>query len=136
MTAELDDGVGHILDTLDEHGLADSTYVIYTSDNGGESMSPSPATCPLPGARRTCGKAASASPARPRSGHRRAGSRSDVPAIGYDFFATIAEWVGASEPLPENQDGGSLHGVLTNGGWAKCDAARSRSSGSTAPTAT
>ena len=44
------------------------------------------------------------------------GSESHVPAIGYDFFPTIADWVGASIPLPEDQDGGSLHDVLSNGG--------------------
>jgi arylsulfatase A-like enzyme len=31
----LDDGIGQVLRTLDETGLADNTLVIYTSDNGG-----------------------------------------------------------------------------------------------------
>jgi arylsulfatase A-like enzyme len=35
MTAALDDGVGRVLAALDEAGLADSTLVIFISDNGG-----------------------------------------------------------------------------------------------------
>ena len=35
MTAELDDAVGRILGKLDELGLNEDTYVIFTSDNGG-----------------------------------------------------------------------------------------------------
>ena len=34
MTHELDAGVGRILETLDKLGLAEDTYVIFTSDNG------------------------------------------------------------------------------------------------------
>lgn len=34
MIAELDDLVGRILDTVDELGLADSTYIIFSSDHG------------------------------------------------------------------------------------------------------
>jgi arylsulfatase A-like enzyme len=44
------------------------------------------------------------------------GTQSHVPAIGYDFLPTIAEWVGASEDLPADIDGGSLAGVLAGDG--------------------
>src|SRR3546814_18088180 len=30
----VDDGVGRVLDYLDEHGLAENTIVVYTSDQG------------------------------------------------------------------------------------------------------
>jgi arylsulfatase A-like enzyme len=36
MLESIDDGVGMIMDKLDELGLADNTIVIFTSDNGGE----------------------------------------------------------------------------------------------------
>lgn len=42
--------------------------------------------------------------------------RSDVPAIGYDFLPTIAEWVSAQQQLPGNVDGGSLADVLSQEG--------------------
>ena len=116
MTADLDAGVGRILDALDEHGLADSTYVIYTSDNGGESDLPVTSNVPLSWGKTHVWEGGIRVPLFIRGPGIDGGTRSDIPAIGYDFFATIADWVGASGPLPENQDGGSLHGVLTNGG--------------------
>jgi arylsulfatase A-like enzyme len=36
--------------------------------------------------------------------------------IGYDLLPTIAEWVDASDDLPADIDGGSIAGVLANGG--------------------
>ena len=116
MTAELDAGVGRILDALDEHGLSDSTYVIYTSDNGGESDLPVTSNIPLAWGKTHVWEGGIRVPLFVRGPGIAGGSRSDVPAIGYDLFATIADWVGAGAPLPENQDGGSLQGVLTNGG--------------------
>lgn len=38
MISEVDDMVGHLLDALDECGLRDSTYVIFTSDHGEMAM--------------------------------------------------------------------------------------------------
>ena len=35
MVHSLDEGVGRILDTLDEHGMAENTLVLFFSDNGG-----------------------------------------------------------------------------------------------------
>ena len=116
MTAELDAGVGRILDALDEHGLSDSTYVIFTSDNGGESDLPVTSNLPLAWGKTHVWEGGIRVPLFVRGPGIAGGSRSDVPAIGYDLFATIADWVGAGAPLPENQDGGSLQGVLTNGG--------------------
>jgi len=39
MIRELDEGIGRVLDALDEAGLGDDTLVIFTSDNGGERFS-------------------------------------------------------------------------------------------------
>lgn len=39
MVRRLDEGVGEILDALEEHGLENSTLVIFTSDNGGDRYS-------------------------------------------------------------------------------------------------
>ena len=96
MTADLDAGVGRILDALDEHGLADSTYVIYTSDNGGESDLPVTSNVPLAWGKTHVWEGGIRVPLFIRGPGIDGGTRSDVPAIGYDFFATIADWVGAS----------------------------------------
>ena len=97
-------------------GIADDTYVIFTSDNGGEISGGVTNNSPA-------GQGQDARLGRRHPGTLfirgpgiAAGSESHVPAIGFDFFATIADWVGASIPLPDDQDGGSLRGVLTNGG--------------------
>jgi len=36
MIESVDEGVGHIMCTLDEFGLSENTLVVFTSDNGGE----------------------------------------------------------------------------------------------------
>ena len=116
MTEELDAGVGRILDRLDDLGIADDTYVIFTSDNGGEISGGVTNNSPLAKGKTHVWEGGIRVPLFIRGPGIAAGSESHVPAIGYDFFATIADWVGASIPLPDDQDGGSLHGVLTNGG--------------------
>lgn len=116
MTAELDDAVGRILDRLDELGIAEETYVIFTSDNGGEIAGGVTNNGPLARGKTHVWEGGIRVPLFVRGPGIAAGSESHVPAIGYDFFATIADWVGASIPLPDNQDGGSLHDVLNNGG--------------------
>ena len=116
MTAELDDGVGRILDRLDELGIAEDTYVIFTSDNGGEIVGGVTNNGPLARGKTHVWEGGIRVPLFVRGPGIAEGSESHVPAIGYDFFPTIADWVGASIPLPEDQDGGSLHDVLSNGG--------------------
>lgn len=32
--AYIDDMVGSLIDKLDEHGMLDNTYIVYTTDNG------------------------------------------------------------------------------------------------------
>jgi arylsulfatase A-like enzyme len=116
MTAELDAGVGRILDVLDELGIGDNTYVIYTSDNGGESDTPVTSNKPLAWGKTHVHEGGIRVPLLIRGPGIAAASRSDVPAIGYDFFPTIADWLGIDAELPANLDGGSLEAVLQNSG--------------------
>ena len=39
MIHHMDEGIGWVMDALREHGLADDTLVVFTSDNGGERFS-------------------------------------------------------------------------------------------------
>lgn len=116
MTAELDEAVGRILDRIDRLGIAEDTYVIFTSDNGGEIFNGVTNNIPLAKGKTHVWEGGIRVPLFIRGPGIVAGTESHVPAIGYDFFPTIAEWVGASVPLPENIDGGSLNSVLGNGG--------------------
>ena len=117
MTDELDQGLGRILDQIESSGISDKTYVIYTSDNGGE-ISGGVVTNNVPLAKgKTCVWEGGVRVPLVVSGPGvEAGTQCDVPVIGYDFLPTFASWVGASEKLPEQIDGGSLDAILKNAG--------------------
>lgn len=115
MMETLDQTVGNVLQTLDDLNLADNTVVIFTSDNGGVSSGDAFATSNLP-LRGGKGRqweggfrepyyvvAPSVAPA---------GSVSDVPVTGTDFYPTILDLAGI--PLKPNQhvDGVSLVPLL------------------------
>ena len=112
MTEEMDESVGQILAKLDELGLSDNTYVIFTSDNGGESDTPLTSNVPLSMGKTHVWEGGIRVPMIVRGPGIAAGSQTHVPAIGYDFLPTIAEWIGEGDDLPSDIDGGSLAGVL------------------------
>ena len=121
MTEELDQSVGAILDQVEELGLGDNTYVIYTSDNGGELNRSVTTNVPLAKGKTHVWEGGVRVPLIVRGPGIEAGSQSDVPAIGYDFLPTIASWIGATDKLPGTLDGGSLDPVLKNGGQGKVE---------------
>ena len=45
-----------------------------------------------------------------------AGKVSRVPVTGTDIYPTVAEWLGVRAELPSRLEGGSLAGLLANGG--------------------
>jgi arylsulfatase A-like enzyme len=127
MNENLDTGVGMVLDKIEELGIADDTYVIYTGDNGYESK----VDQWVPVVERTFNKAY------PLLSHKyminegglrvpfivrgpgiEAGASSRKPVIGYDIFPTIMDIVGHSDQLPEVVEGGSLLALLRSGGKA------------------
>lgn len=128
MNENLDTGVGMVLDKIDELGIRDNTYVIYTGDNGYESK----VDHWLPVEERTFHKAY------PLLSHKYmisegglrvpfivrgpdipAGSYSRTSVIGYDIFPTIMDIVGKQDSLPESVEGGSLLAHWKSGGTAK-----------------
>ena len=117
MTEDLDTGFGRVLAALDDLGLSDSTYVIYTSDNGGLVRRRAMHTTNLPLAR---GKpelweGGIRVPLLVRGPGIPAGSHSDALAISWDFFPTIADWLEIDAPPPPGVEGGSLRRVLEGG---------------------
>ena len=121
MTEEMDQGVGRILDTLDRLGVADDTYVIFTSDNGGESDNPVTSNVPLAWGKTHVWEGGIRVPLFVRGPGIEGGTQSNVPVVGYDFMPTIADWVGAADRLPDDLDGGSLVPVLESGGGESVD---------------
>ncbi|MFM8619362.1 MAG: sulfatase-like hydrolase/transferase [Opitutaceae bacterium] len=130
MTEDLDDAVGRLLDRLDALGLAERTYVIYMSDNGGRPSLPGAAekgqgpNYPLRGAKGTLYEGGIRVPFIVAGPGVKAGSVSRVPVTGLDFLPTFADFAGYREKLPETIDGGSLRGVWLNGGVGEVRRAR------------
>ncbi len=98
---------------LDELKLADSTLVIFTSDNGPEGdgiKSPGRgSTGGLRGRKRSVYEGGIRVPGIVRwPGRVEAGKTSDVPVIGSDIFVTVAKATGAELPTDRVLDGGDL----------------------------
>jgi arylsulfatase A-like enzyme len=125
MIESLDEGVGRILQSLDDLKLADHTIVVFTSDNGGLSVREGPDT-----------PSTSNAPLREGKGYlyeggireplivkwpnvTRPGSTSAVPVCGIDLFSTILDACGVKSDDPV--DGVSMVPLL-KGGELKRDA--------------
>lgn len=119
MTHELDEGVGRLLAALDQLGLADNTYVIFTSDNGSYLDAGSERVSsnePLRGQKASTWEGGIRVPLLVRGPGVAAGSVSRVVATGTDLYPTVADMAGLQAELPPELEGGSLFGVLRNEG--------------------
>jgi arylsulfatase A len=118
MTEDLDDSLRILMEALDELNLTDNTYVFYTSDNGGEVQDGSSPTnnIPLRKGKTHTWEGGIRVPFIARGPGIAPDSQSDAPINGSDLFATFADLTGIDASLPDNQDGGSLAGLLKRGG--------------------
>lgn len=111
---EIDWSVGQILDTLDRHGLAEQTLVIFISDNGPwlNYGNHAGSARPLREGKGTMWEGGCRVPCIMRwPGHIPAGMKCDKIAATIDVLPTVAQVTGAS--LPERKiDGVSLAGLL------------------------
>ncbi|MCH2209169.1 MAG: sulfatase [Lentisphaerales bacterium] len=107
----LDDSLGAMLKALDENGISDNTYVIFTSDNGGgHGGNPS-----LQGGKAKMMEGGLRVPTVVRGPGIPANSQCDVPIVQYDLLPTLHELSGNKNPLPKDIDGGSLADVFKKG---------------------
>ncbi|NNE94112.1 MAG: sulfatase [Verrucomicrobiales bacterium] len=114
MIQAVDDGVGLIVEKLEELGLSDNTAVFFFSDNGG--YGPATDMDPLKGYKGTYYEGGIREPFFVKwPGVVEPGTKTDVPIIGVDLYPTFCEMAGAS--FPENQplDGVSLVPFLKSG---------------------
>jgi arylsulfatase A-like enzyme len=131
MTADLDAGVGKILDKIDELGIAEETYVIYLGDNGSAGWIPpnttrnlsNPTTyeipsrnAPLRGGKWVTFEGGIRVPFIVRGPGVKPNSFCNVPVVGWDILPTIADLVGYKAGLPSDIDGGSFRNLLENEG--------------------
>ena len=122
MNENLDEGVGMILDKLQDLNLLENTYIIYTSDNG---------SVPTIPARRFYKNSINYPLSRGKWDAMEGGIRvpfivsgpgiealeSKVPVIGYDLLPTIIDLADPKFIPSENIDGGSFKNIL----FSKCN---------------
>ncbi|MGH7549333.1 MAG: sulfatase [Gemmatimonadota bacterium] len=114
MIENMDQGIGRILEKIEELGLAERTIVIFTADNGGLELLQDQE--PLRGGKAMLWEGGIRIPLAVRwPSVIEPGSVSEVPVISHDWFPTIAEIAGI-EPGVKPLDGISLVPVLRGTG--------------------
>ncbi|MEP1200279.1 arylsulfatase [Tateyamaria sp.] len=100
---ELDDNVGKVLDHLDKLGIADNTIVVFTSDNGPETITwPDGGTTPFHGEKGTTWEGGFRVPAIIRwPGEIPEGQVSNGIFAGLDWMPTLVAAAGGPDNLPE-----------------------------------
>jgi arylsulfatase A len=143
MTADLDDGIGYLLDRVCELGLEDNTYILYMSDNGarntvggrrtGFDPPDKPAEIriiysydlslkypcrnhPLLGSKHSLFEGGIRIPFIISGPGVRAGAQCDTPVTGWDILPTLADLAGLQGMLPGEIDGGSLKTLMLKDG--------------------
>ncbi|MCX6909259.1 MAG: sulfatase-like hydrolase/transferase [Verrucomicrobia bacterium] len=104
---DLDLAFGMVLKKLDELGIANNTYVIFTTDHGTPGKNP-----PFAGGKGTVSEGGLRVPFIIRGPGIKPGVCSHVRAVGADLVPTIAELARVSGPLPKGVEGGSFVSVL------------------------
>jgi arylsulfatase A-like enzyme len=100
----LDESVARLLQTLDSLKIADNTIVIFFSDNGG--YGGVTAQRPLRGAKGTLYEGGIRVPLFIRwPGVTKVGASTSTPVIGIDFYPSLLEFAGITQPLNSETDG-------------------------------
>jgi arylsulfatase A len=108
----IDDGVGQIMEKLDQLGLAENTILLFTSDNGGESRVTTNA--PLRGGKSELYEGGLREPFVMRCpGSIPAGTTCDVPISTPDLYPTFLDMLGIEPDPAQPLDGVSLSSLLT-----------------------
>ena len=122
ITEDLDTGVGRVLAAIDRLGLAGTTYVIYTSDNGsgGGGGKGGGRAGGLSGGKGSVWEGGVRVPFIVRGPGIAANSWCHVPIVGYDLLPTFCEWAGVPPAsIPKAVEGGSIAGLIAHQGQAK-----------------
>jgi len=114
MMEDLDTSVGSVLAKIDELGIADNTYVVFTADHGAaQALSRS---TPLRGGKATMWEGGIRVPYLFQGPGIAPGSVSNELITTTDLFTTFGSWAGHNGPLPQGVEGADLTPVLENGG--------------------
>lgn len=110
MCEDLDTAIGLVLKKIDELGIANNTYVIFTSDNGYRAWNEGYE--PLRGGKWWLWEGGIRVPMIVRGPSVPAGSRCNVNVVNYDFLPTFADLAEATSHLPKEVDGTSFKALL------------------------
>jgi len=118
MIESMDDAVGIVMDALEKAGVADTTIVCFTSDNGGVVSGDAFSTCMFP-YRGGKGRQWEGGIREPyyiyAPGVTKAGTDCAVPVTGTDFYPTLLELAGLPLRPKQHVDGVSLVPLLKGG---------------------
>ena len=112
MTNDVDTSVGMLLKKIDALGIADSTYIVFMSDNGAGSRRGSGENLPLAGGKATLREGGIRVPLIARGPGVAAGSFNRDNIVGCDLFPTFCELAGVRAPMPEGIEGTSIVPLL------------------------
>ena len=122
MLEDLNAGLTRLLDELDRLGLAGTTYVIFTADNGGyatyadtDKSLPSN-NHPLRAQKQHLYEGGIRVPFIVRGPGVKPGSAVHEPVVGYDLLPTLYDLADGKAALPADIDGGSFRPLLDNAG--------------------
>jgi arylsulfatase A-like enzyme len=110
MVEETDISLGRIMDALEKQGIADNTYIVFTSDNGG-GLTPNGA---LTGGKANLFEGGLRVPTVIAGPNMPKGEYCHTPIIQWDLLRTFHDLSGSQAPLPEGVEGGSLKSVFEN----------------------
>ncbi|HBJ82524.1 MAG TPA: sulfatase [Verrucomicrobiales bacterium] len=125
MLEDLNTGLTQLLDEVDRLGIAGSTHIVFTADNGGNrTYAGTDTTLPLNNHPLRMGKqylyeGGIRVPFIVRGPGVKPGSVSHEPVAGYDLLPTFYDLAGGQAALPADLDGGSFRTVLENAGEGK-----------------
>ncbi|WP_090383319.1 sulfatase [Dyadobacter sp. SG02] len=112
MIQSADEGIGRVLKQLDALNLTENTLVVFFSDNGG--MGAVTAQHPLRGSKGMLYEGGVRVPLIVKwPGKTKAGSQTDSPVIGVDFYPTLLEVASIQKPLNAEVDGQSFLPLLS-----------------------
>ena len=124
MVRDLDLAIGTLMEAYQELGLAEDTYLIFLSDNGGMPVLPMQVNRGRPYKRGLNSPLLRGKWDLTEGGIRvpfalvgpdvEPGSQSDTPIVTYDLLPTVAALAGSGASVPEDIDGGSLVGLLSD----------------------
>lgn len=109
LTQNMDTAVGRVIASIEKLGLADNTYVIFMSDNGG------PSRDGINGGKGNLFEGGIRVPLVVTGPGIHAKGWSHTPVVGYDLYPTFLDWAGVEIPASVHAklEGGSIAGLLT-----------------------